>query len=263
MVLFIVVPMLLVLGYSFVATTAGGTIKLTLENLTKCFHPAYLQIIGFSVLIALISTVACLAIGYPLALILAGKTFKNKDTLVFLLLAPMWMNFLLRTYAWLTLLERNGVINSFLRWLNLPALEIINTPTAVIIGMIYNFLPFMVLPIYTVMSKIDGSLIEAARDLGASKWQVFRKVMLPWSMAGVVSGIIMVFMPAVTSFVIPNLLGGAKTLMIGSFIEMQFFVSGQWGFGSAMSALIMTAIIFIAYFANRRGNIEESGGGMI
>jgi len=175
----------------------------------------------------------------------------------------MWMNFLLRTYARLTLLERYEGINNFLKWLNLPVLDIINTPTAVMIGMVYNFLPFMVLPIYTVMSKIDGSLIEAARDLGADRWAVFRKVIFPWSLAGVFSGVIMVFMPAVTTFVIPNLLGGAKTLMIGSFIEMQFFMADKWGFGSALSSLIMVVMIFVAYFSNRRGNLEESGGGVL
>jgi len=263
MVIFIVVPMLLILGYSFISAGTGGTMQLTLQNIAQCFRPEYLRIMWVSFELAGISTILCLVIGYPLALILSGATFKNKDTLVFLLLAPMWMNFLLRTYAWLTLLERNGVINSFLKWVNLPTWNVINTPTAVMIGMIYNFLPFMVLPIYTVMSKIDGSLIEAARDLGADKWGVFRKVIFPWSLAGVFSGIIMVFMPAVTTFVIPNLLGGAKTMMIGSLIEMQFFTADRWGFGSALSSLIMIVMILVAYFANRRGDIEESGGGLL
>ena len=263
MVIFIVVPMLLILGYSFISAGTGGTMQLTLQNITQCFRPEYLRIMWISFELAGISTILCLLIGYPLALILSGATFKNKDALVFLLLAPMWMNFLLRTYAWLTLLERNGVINSFLKWVNLPTWNVINTPTAVMIGMIYNFLPFMVLPIYTVMSKIDGNLIEAARDLGADKWGVFRKVIFPWSLAGVFSGIIMVFMPAVTTFVIPNLLGGAKTMMIGSLIEMQFFTADRWGFGSALSAVIMVIMILVAYFANRRGDIEESGGGLL
>jgi len=158
----------------------------------------------------------------------------------------------------MTLLEKNGVINNFLRFIHLPTLNIINTPAAVMIGMIYNFLPFMILPIYTVMSKIDGSLIEAARDLGADKWGVFRKVTLPWSMAGVLSGVIMVFMPAVTTFVIPNLLGGAKDLMIGSFIEMQFFMADKWGLGAAMSAVLMVVILAITYLANRGGSLEKS-----
>jgi len=250
--------MVLILGYSFISAGTNGTMKLTLQNLIECFQPSYMKIMGFSIWIAFISTVACLLIGYPIALILAGSTFKRKGTLIFLLLAPMWMNFLLRTYAWMTLLEKNGVINNFLRWIHLPTLNIINTPAAVMIGMIYNFLPFMILPIYTVMSKIDGSLIEAAKDLGADKWAVFRKVTLPWSMAGVLSGVIMVFMPAVTTFVIPNLLGGAKDLMIGSFIEMQFFMADKWGFGAAMSAILMVVILAITYLANRGGSLEKS-----
>ena len=155
----------------------------------------------------------------------------------------MWMNFLLRTYAWMTILEQNGVLNIVLSWLRLPTINILYTEAAVILGMVYNFLPFMVLPIYSVLSKIDPSIVEAAEDLGADGITVFRKIIFPLSLPGVVSGIAMVFMPAVTTFVISRLLGGGQFTLIGNLIEQQFLYVNDWGFGSAISLVMMVLIL--------------------
>lgn len=263
MVIFTVVPMLLILGYSLIEVTDNGVIHLTLDYIRKCFEPIYLQIIAFSFYTAILCTALCLVIGYPIAIILAGDSFKHKNTLIFLLLAPMWMNFLLRTYSWLTLLERNGLINRLLTLLGLPNHSILYTTGSVMLGMVYNFLPFMILPIYSVVSKIDSNLIEAANDLGASKWNIFRKITLPMSIQGVFSGIVMVFMPAVTTFVITRLLGGGQKEMIGNVIEQQFIVSGDWSFGSALSALLMVVILVCISFSNRKGTAEKGERGAL
>jgi spermidine/putrescine transport system permease protein len=160
-----------------------------------------------------------------------------------LTVVPMWMNFLLRTYSWMTLLEKNGPLNSILSALSLPTINILYTETAVVLGMVYNFLPFMILPIYSVVSRLDKSLIEAAQDLGCNDVKVFKRVTLPLSLPGVISGITMVFMPAVTTFVISRLLGGAQFMLIGNLIERQFLSSGDWGFGSALSIILMLLIL--------------------
>jgi spermidine/putrescine transport system permease protein len=242
MVLFTVVPMLLVLYYAFSVPTAGGT-TWSLENFSRFFEPIYLRVFLRSLSLAVISTAICLLLGYPAAMIMAGSAFKRKNVVMLLFVVPMWMNFLLRTYAWLTILERSGFINSVLAFLNLPRLNILYTDKAVILGMVYNFLPFMVLPIYSVLSKIDKGVVEAAGDLGANPLQVFIKVILPLSMPGVVSGITMVFMPAMTTFVISRLLGGGQFTLIGNLIEQQFLVVGDWGFGSAISVVMIVVIL--------------------
>ena len=175
-----------------------------------------------SILLSFLSTAICLILAYPLAMILSQKQVNQTSFIVLIFILPMWMNFLLRTLAWQTLLEKNGVINSVLSFLHLPALEIINTPYAIILGMVYNFLPFMVLPIYNVLIKIDRNVINAARDLGANSVQTFWKVIFPLSIPGVISGITMVFVPALTTFVISDLLGGGKILLIGNVIEQSF-----------------------------------------
>lgn len=256
MLIFILIPMLLILGYSLITTTSSGVIKLTFENIRRCFEPMYLKIIARSFITAICATVLCFIIGYPIAVILSDDTFKRKSTLIFMLLAPMWMNFLLRTYAWLTILEKNGIINRFLSFLRLPNINILYTDAAVMLGMVYNFLPFMILPIYTVISKIDKKLLEASEDLGAGKRQTFMKVIFPLSLPGVLSGTIMVFMPAVTTFVITRLLGGGKTSMIGNVIEQQFLSARNWAFGSALSAILMLFILICVYIANRKGKLE-------
>ncbi len=261
MIIFIIVPLVLVLYYSLTATV-DGSVVFTLEHFAKVFQPIYLKVLWKSVLLALVSTVICLLLGYPVAMILSGRDFSKKNTFVMLFVIPMWMNFLLRTYAWMTLLERKGVINSLLGAIGLPEINMLYTDVAVILGMVYNFLPFMVLPIYSVLSKIDKSLIEAAEDLGSDSVRVFLKVIFPLSMPGVVSGITMVFMPAVTTFIISKLLGGSQYTLIGNLIEDQFMRVYDWNFGSALS-IIMMLLILASMAIMSRYDKEDAGGGLI
>lgn len=242
MILFIVVPMFLVLYYAFTVPTETGA-TWSWENFSRFFEPIYLKVLGRSLRLAVISTVICFIMGYPAAMVMAGNAFTRKNVILLLFVVPMWMNFLLRTYAWLTLLERSGVINVLLANLNLPRLNILYTEAAVVLGMVYNFLPFMVLPIYSVLSKIDKGVVEAAGDLGANSLRVFMRVIFPLSVPGVVSGVTMVFMPALTTFVISRLLGGGQFTLIGNLIEQQFLVVGDWGFGSAISVVMIVLIL--------------------
>jgi len=212
-----------------------------------------------SIGLALICTVICLIIGYPAALILASKEYRKKKALMMLFVIPMWMNFLLRTYAWMTLLEKNSVINVVLNFLRLPQMNILYTNQAVVLGMVYNFLPFMVLPIYSVLVKIDKSILEAAEDLGANYMVTLKRVILPLSIPGVISGITMVFMPAVTTFVISRLLGGGHYTLIGNLIEQQFIFVGDWNFGSAIS-FVLTVIILISMGIMRKYDKDNEGG---
>lgn len=259
MIIFIVVPLALVVYYGITVNTDSG-VAFSLSNFKRFAEPIYLRALWRSIKLAIISTIICLIIGYPVAMILAGNSFKHKNVMVMLLVVPMWMNFLLRTYAWLTLLEKNGIINSILGKFGLPMLNILYTESAVILGMVYNFLPFMILPIYSVMSKMDYSLIEAAEDLGANSLIVFRRVIFPLSLPGVVSGITMVFMPAVTTFVISRLLGGGQFTLIGNLIEQQFLYVGDWNFGSTMSLIMMVIILISMLFMNKADGPERSGG---
>ena len=258
MVIFIVIPLLMIFYYAFTMTTSDQA-AFTLKHMIKSFDRIYLIALGKSLLYAGISTIICLLLAYPLALILA-KSGNGNSTMLFVFILPMWMNFLLRTYAWLTLLEtNNGLINTILRALHLPILEIIGTPNAIILGMVYNFLPFMVLPIYNALVKIDPSIMEAAYDLGANDFKRLMKITIPLSMPGVMSGITMVFMPAVTSFVIPNLLGSGKVNLIGNLIEQQFLMTYDWGFGAALS-LVLMFIILISMGILQRGDEDMKGG---
>jgi spermidine/putrescine transport system permease protein len=257
MIIFIVVPMFLVLFYSVAEQTGGGW-RLTGDHFRRFVDPIYINVLIRSIVLALVSTLICLLLGYPMAAILASREYSRKKIMYMLIVLPMWMNFLLRTYAWMTLLERNGVINSFLSLLRLPALDILYTNQAVILGMVYNFLPFMILPIYSVLSKIDESVIEAAQDLGGNNVTVFRRVVFPLSLPGVVSGITMVFMPAVTTFVISRLLGGGQFMLIGNLIEQQFLSSWDWGFGSALSVIMMLLILASMGIMSK---YEQDGGG--
>ncbi len=267
--IFIVAPILLILLYSFQDSSGS----FTLENYARFFDlsdPVYLKVLWRSIKLAVISTVICLILGYPMAYILSRLPARIRGTVSFLFILPMWMNFLLRTYSWMSLLERTGLINSLIGWFNgilpsalqLPTLDIMYTQWAVVLGNVYNFLPFMILPIYTVLIKIDKSLIEAAQDLGASRGRVFRKVIFPLSLSGVVSGISMTFMPAVTTFVISRLLGGGQNALIGDMIENQFKVVGDWGFGSAMSVILMV-LILLTMNVIQRYESENSGGSVL
>jgi len=259
MFIFTILPLFLILYYGIVEIDETGY-HLTLKHLQRVFEPIYLKVILRSIWLALECTFICLLLGYPMAMILASRELKKRDILVVLFVLPMWMNFLARTYAWMTLLENNGLINQFLQALHLPALNILYTDKAVVLGMVYNFLPFMVLPIYAVLSKIDRSLIEAAQDLGATPFTIFRKITFPLSLSGVVSGITMVFMPAITTFVISRLLGGGQFMLIGNLIEQQFLTTSDWGFGSALSLILMVFLLLTMGLMGRYEKGREGGG---
>ncbi len=237
---FIIIPLIMIIYFAFTSNETGG---FTLANFTEAFTAETVKALGLSILLAAVSTLICLFLAYPLAMILAERKTKASSLIILIFILPMWMNFLLRTFAWQTLLEKNGVINTILSFFGLPELAIINTPWAIILGMVYNFLPFMVLPIYNVLIKIDKEVFEAARDLGAGAWQTFTKITVPLSVPGIISGITMVFIPALTTFVISDLLGGSKILLIGNVIEQEFKQLNNWNVGSAMSLVLMIFIV--------------------
>ena len=237
---FVVIPLLVVFYYAM--TNDEGSI--TFANLAQITTQENLKALGMSLLLSFVSTAICLLLAYPLAMILSSKNVNQSSFIVLIFILPMWMNFLLRTMAWQTLLEKNGVINSILAFFHLPQQSIINTPGAIVLGMVYNFLPFMILQIQTSLSKMDNSLLEASADLGASPAQTFKRVTLPLSVPGIINGITLVFLPAVSSFFIPKLLGGGQYFLIGNMIENQFITVGEWNFGSAIS-LILAVIILI------------------
>ena len=238
-VLFIFCPVVAIAWYGL--TDAHGAF--TLANISLIAHWEYLKALELSIVLALISTVICLVVAYPLCLILTERK-RGKGSLLFLLFVlPMWMNSLLTTMAWQTILEKNGILNQFLRLLSLPDVSLINTPVAIVIGMIYNFLPYMILPLYVALSKINGNVIAAARDLGANSWQTFTKVILPLSLPGAISGITMVFIPSLTTFFISGLLGGNKILLIGNVIEQEFTRGSNWHLGSGLSLVLMVFIL--------------------
>ena len=231
----------------------------TLSNIAAIAETGHAKALWTSVLLSLVSTVICLLLAYPLGLILKKSGMGQKGLLAFLFVLPMWMNFLLRTMAWQVLLEKKGVINTILQSLGFSGLRLSNTPAAIVMGMVYDFLPFMVMPIYNVLAKIDDRVIEAARDLGANNFQVFRYIILPLSVPGIVSGVTMVFVPALTTFVISNMLGGGKILLIGNVIEQEFTVGNNWHLGAGLSLVMMIFILvsmaFIAKFdKNGEGN---------
>ena len=227
---FIIIPLIMVFYYGLTNNDGG----FTLMNLARITEPENLKALGLALLLSLGSTIICLILGL-------GVNPSSFIVLIFIL--PMWMNSLLRIIAWQNLLEKNGVINSLLHFFHLPALEIINTPYAIVLGMVYDFLPFMILPIYNVLSKIDTNVIEAARDLGANSVQTFTKILLPLSVPGIISGITMVFVPSLTTFVISDLLGGSKILQIGNVIEQEFKQGSNWHSGSGMSLVLMIFIL--------------------
>ena len=238
-VAFIIIPILMVFYYGFI-DSAG---HFTIQNILAIASPEHSKALFLSIRLSLVSTLICLLLAYPLAMILANKSVNQNQFIVLIFILPMWMNFLLRTLAWQTLLEKTGVINSVLRFLSLPTLDIINTDAAIILGMVYNFLPFMVLPIFNSLSRMDQDLINAARDLGANNVKTFCRIIFPLSLPGVISGITMVFVPALTTFVISSLLGGSKILLIGNVIEQEFTQASNWNLGSGLSMVLMLFII--------------------
>lgn len=235
----IIAPLLLVVYYGF----TNGFGNFTLANFAKIFEANTLKTLYNSVYIAFISTVICLIIGYPMAYMISRTSARYRTVAMMLIMVPMWMNFLLRTYAWVTILSPSGVLNSILSIFGLGPVDIMYSQSAIILGMVYNFLPFMILPIYTALEKMDYSLVEAAHDLGANKTQALFKVIVPISLPGVFSGISMVFIPAISTFEITTLLGGGKVNMIGNVIEQQFINTGNWNYGSALALMLMVFIL--------------------
>ena len=264
-VIFIVVPLFMVAFYGLTMQTDSGSFVFSLENFKNFFTPLYLGVLWRSALYAAISTFICLIVGYPAALILSSKDLKHKSVMMFLIVIPMWMNLLLRTYSWLTLLENEGLINQLLRFLGIisgdESIQFLYGEGAVIFGMVYNFLPFMILPIHSVMSKMDYSIINAAEDLGANKFNVFRRVIFPLSIPGITSGITMVFVPAITTFAISNILSGNNVILLGNVIEKQFGVANNWNFGSTMSLVLMIFILISMFFTS--DSDKESQGGLM
>ena len=259
---FIVFPLFLILVYAF-NSSSGMSLEgygITFDNFRRVFEPLYIKIFFVSILLAITSTVLCVLIGYPVAYFISRMKDKWRNSLMLLFVVPMWMNFLLRTYAWLTLLGNNGLINKFLGLFGIAPLNLMYNMSAIMLGMVYNFLPFMVLPIYSTLVKMDKSLIEAARDLGATNSQIFKKVILPLSLPGVYTGITMVFIPAISTFVIPDLLGGNRFYLIGNLIEKQFTFTGDWAFGSAIS-IVLIAIMFILLLLQNLFEKKEATGG--
>lgn len=261
-ILFIVLPLFLVLFMSFnsVSTMSMGDYRFSTEQFARFFQPLYLRILWRSVVLATLSTMACLLVGYPAAYAISKTKPKTSSMLILLFVIPMWMNFLLRTYAWITLLGRNGVLNKVFHLIGLGPFDMMYNQGAILMGMIYNFLPFMVLPIYTILQKTDRSYLEAAQDLGASPATTFLKVTLPLSLPGIYSGILMCFIPALSTFVISSLLGGNKYYLVGNIIEQQFRLTGNWPFGSAI-AVVLIAILLIMLFVFRQIGDKESKGG--
>lgn len=258
MSLFIVVPMLLIVLYAF--TTSGNELisfRFTLDNFFRFFDPVFIKVLLKSLEVALITTILCIIIGYPIAYIIANASEKSQTLLILLITLPMWINMLVRTYAWISILSDGGLLNSLLEFIGLPPMKLMYTDFAVMLGMVYNFLPFMIISIYTVLAKLDKALIHASHDLGANPLQTFLRVVLPLSLPGVISGITLVFLPAVSTFVIPKFLGGGQYMLIGNLIENQFITVGEWNFGSAIS-LIMAFIIMASMMMTRKMDRDAS-----
>lgn len=237
--LFIFIPLVFIIWYG--VTDYDGTFSL--KHMALIFEHGFWDAFELSIILAVISTVICLLMAYPLCLILTERQRDNTTIISLLFILPLWMNSLLSTMAWQTILEGNGIINQLMRLLNLPDLQMINTPGAIVLGMVYNYLPYMVLPLYIALTKIDRRILEAARDLGANYWQTFTKIILPLTIPGAISGITMVFIPALTTFVISALLGGGKLLLIGNIIEQEFTFQYDWHVGCALSVILMIFIV--------------------
>ena len=253
MIIFIIVPLAMVAYFAF--TTSSG--DFTLDNLKAVGQ--YTNIFVRSIRLAAIATVICLIISYPAAFILARMDKKVQSTVLMLVMLPMWMNFLLRTYAWMTLLGNNGIINSLLRFIGLGSVKLLNTQGAVVLGMIYNYIPYMILPLYSIMVKIDKSVMEAAQDLGCNAVQVLLRVVLPLSVPGIISGITMVFVPAISTFIISRMLGGGSELLIGDLIEMQFLGNAyNPNLGAAISLVLMVIVLVIMTVMNKFGDNDEA-----
>lgn len=258
MAIFTVVPLGMVCWYAF----TDGSGAFTLENIKTI--ATYADYLVDSLVMGAIATALCLLLGYPLAYIMSRASWGAQQTMMLMLMLPQWMNFLLRTYSWMTILENKGLINTFLGSFGIGPFQMINTKGAIILGMVYNFLPYMILPIYSVMEKINGSLFEAAMDLGANKLNTFRRVVLPLSLPGIITGITMVFVPSVSTFVISQMLGGGRNMLIGDVIERLFVgAAPNYNVGAALSLVLMVLILISMAVMKKFDDGEETGGLMM
>ena len=259
--LMILLPMLLILFYAF-TDSGNGVVNFTftLDHFIRFFTDHdFLLILWRSLVIAFKTTAICILLGYPIAYFIARSSDRVRNILVLVITLPTWINMLVRTYAWIGILTQGGLFSNILGFFGLGETELLYTESAVLIGMVYNFIPFMILQINTSLCKMDHSLLEASADLGANKVQTFWRVTFPLSLSGVISGIALVFLPAVSSFFIPKLLGGGQFFLIGNVIENQFITVGEWNFGSAIS-MIMAAIMMLCMYLIRRVDEHNSGG---
>ena len=257
----IVVPLIMIVLYAF--TEEGNsvlTFSFTLENFARFAESTYVSVILKSFRLGLITTGLCLVLGYPLAYIISHFPERVQGFLILLVTIPEWINMLLRTYAWMNLLSDNGIINQLLGLLGINPVTMMYTDFSVVVGLVCNFMPFMIIPIHTSLSKMDKSLIEAAMDLGANRVQTFWKVIWKLSIPGVLNGIMMVFLLSVSTFVIPKLLGGGQYMLIGNLIETQFISVGDWNFGSAISMILAVLIILFMSLMKKMDTQEEQGG---
>lgn len=260
-IIFVLIPVFLIAIYAF--TTGGNhvkTLNFTLINFMKINEPTYVRVFIKSIELGLITTLLCLILAYPLAFIISRTPDQYQDLLILLVTIPTWINMLLRTYAWMNLLSDNGIINGILGMLHMAPVSLMYTNFSVIIGMLCDFMPFMIIPIHTSLRKMDNSLIEAAMDLGADPVMTFRKVILKLSMPGVINGVVMVFLMAISSFVIPKLLGGGQFVLIGNLIEQQFISVGDWNFGSSISLILAVVILLAMRFMKKMDVAEKRGG---
>ena len=250
---FIVIPLIFVVYYGL----TNDANAFTLDNVISFFNPIHLKSFMQAFKLAFISTLICIILAFPIALIFRNSKTKKSSFVVYVFILPMWMNGLLRIYAWLTLIEKKGVINLLLTALGLPNINIVNTETAIILGMVYDFLPFMILPLYNALMKIKDDTLNGARDLGANELQVFTRVIFPLSIPGMVSGITMVFIPALTTVAISYMLGGGLFLLIGNVIEQEFLTTANWHLGSGLSLVLIIFIFIVMGITNKFTDKDE------
>ena len=251
---FTIIPLIFVFAKAFSAP-AGG---FTFDNLLAIFDPVHRKALILSIELAFISSLICILISYPAALILKSSKIKNKKSIMFIMILPMWMNFILRMLAIQMLISRNGIINHILSSLNLPTISIINKPFAIVLGMVYDYLPYMLLPVLNCVLAIPDDIIEASKDLGANRMTVLRKILIPLSLSGIGSGITMVFVPSMTEFVIANILGGGKIQLLGNVIEQEFSVSMNWNLGSGLSVTLMIFVLITTLMFGRASDTDRS-----
>lgn len=256
--IFTIIPMLLIVFYAFAQSGTEVTlVGFTFDNFKSFLDPIFISVLIKSFFLGIVTTLICLLIGYPVAYYISKCRERTQMILILLITFPTWINLLMRTYSWINILSNKGIINNFLAYFNIGPITLLYTDFAVVLGMVYNFLPFMILPIHSTLTKMDNSLVEAGQDLGASPLKTFWKIVFPLSLGGVMTGITMVFLPAISSFVIPKLLGGGQYQLIGNFIEQQFITVGNWNFGSSVS-LIVAVLVLIFMALIKKGEAYSS-----